>query len=250
MIEEATLASQFSPAELQAFKKPQEIQFSPSDDPDLRLSIKFFISSLDHPSSQKHYASSREDIQERYPDSEMLSYDQVKRRVSNLSGVITWKHDMCIDSCAAFTGPFAHLEECPLCHEPRYNEEELRKSNGKTKIPRKAFTTFPAGPQLQAHWRSPEMAQQMLYRWDKTRELLQKRDRGEDYVYDDIFCGSDYLDAVKRGKIKDYDTVVMLSTDGAQFYRNKKSDCWIYIFIILDLAPDKRYKIRHILPGQ
>lgn len=60
---------------------------------------------------------------------------------------------------------------------------------------------------------------------------------------------SDYLDAVESDQIKDYDTVLMLSMDGAQLLRNKKSDCWIYIWIILDLAPDERYKIRNILPG-
>ena len=41
----------------------------------------------------------------------------------------------------------------------------------------------------------------------------------------------------------------MLSIDGAQLLGNKKSDCWIYIWIILDLAPDERYKVRNILPG-
>ena len=41
----------------------------------------------------------------------------------------------------------------------------------------------------------------------------------------------------------------MLSIDSTQLYRNKKSDCWIYIWLLLDLAPDKRYKIRNILPG-
>ena len=65
----------------------------------------------------------------------------------------------------------------------------------------------------------------------------------------DVFCGSDYLDAVENGHINDYGTVVMLSIDGAQLYHNKKSDCWIYIWVILDLAPDQRYKIRNILPG-
>ena len=43
--------------------------------------------------------------------------------------------------------------------------------------------------------------------------------------------------------------VLMLSMDGAQLLRNKKSDCWIYIWILLDLAPDQRYKIRNIIPG-
>jgi len=39
----------------------------------------------------------------------MLSYDQVKQRVSELSGLVTWKHHMCVDSCVSFTGPFADL---------------------------------------------------------------------------------------------------------------------------------------------
>jgi len=249
MIEEATLDSQFSPAELQAFRNPRELGSSPSDDPDLKLSLSFFISNLDHSGSQKNYAEACEIIKERFPEAEMLSYDQAKRRASELSGVVTWKHDMCVDSCAAFTGPFAHLEECPRCHAPRWNEDILKKSNGKTKVPQKAFTTFPLGPQLQSRWRSPEMARKMHYRQDKTRELLGQRDRGEEFIYDDIFCGSDYLDAVENNEIKDHDTVVMLSIDGAQLYRNKKSDCWIYIWILLDLAPDQRYKIRNIVPG-
>ena len=156
---------------------------------------------------------------------------------------------MCINSCAAFTGPFAHLERCPLCCEHRYDQERLRKSNGKNKIPRKVFTTFPLGPQLQARWRNAQMAEKMRYRRHKTRELLQKRACGEDYIYDDILCGTDYLDAVEDGTIQDSDEVVMLSIDGAQLFRNKKSDCWIYIWVVLDLAPDERYKLRNILPG-
>ena len=248
MLEEATLKSQFSTPELDAFQNPQEHFSSPSDDPDLRLSISFYISSLDHSQSQKAYSSSRAHIQERFPECKMLSYDQVKRRVSDLSGVTTWKRDMCVDTCVGFTGPFKDLDNCPRCNKSRWNEDELRKSDGKKKVPRKVFTTFPLGPQLQSRWRSPEMARKMFYRRDKTREE-QARYEDEDYVYDDIFCGSDYLEAVKNGVINDYDTVVMLSIDGAQLYRNKKSDCWIYIWILLDLAPDQRYKIRNILPG-
>lgn len=248
MIEQATLEAQFSPAELQSFRASQKFEAS-LDNEDLRLSIKFFISTLDHLSSQKAYTSAHEDILERYPDSGMLSYSQVKKTVSDLSGVLTWKHDMCVDSCAAFTGPFEGLQECPLCHEPRYDQDTLEKSGGKKKVPRKVFTTFPFGPQLQARWKNPHTAEQMLYRRNRTRDLLEKRARGEDFIFDDILCGSDYLDAVENGKINDYDAVVMLSIDGAQFYRNKKSDCWIYIWILLDLAPDKRYKVRNILPG-
>ena len=60
-----------------------------------------------------------------------------------------------------------------------------------------------------------------------TQDILQACDLGEYYVYNDIFCGLDYLDsdAVESGKIKDYNIVIMFSIDGAQLYCNKKSDC-------------------------
>ncbi|EKM49948.1 uncharacterized protein PHACADRAFT_200802 [Phanerochaete carnosa HHB-10118-sp] len=39
----------------------------------------------------------------------------------------------------------------------------------------------------------------------------------------------------------------MLSLDGAQLYRNKQSDCWMYIWILLDRSPDSCYKKCHVL---
>ena len=247
MLEEATLESQFSPDELEALRNPQELSSSPSEDPDLLLSISSYITNLNV--SQDIYRKNHLNIQRRSPEVKMLSYDQVKRKVSSLSGVVTWQHDMCVDSCVGFTGPHARLEECPRCQEPRYDPEKLERSNGRTKVPRKSFTTFPIGPQLQSRWKSPGMAQQMHYRRNKTKDTLRARDQDTDFVWDDILSGSDYLNAVEDGTIKDTDTVLMLSIDGAQLLRNKKSDCWIYIWIILDLAPDEHYKIRNILPG-
>ena len=246
MLEEATLESQFSPDELKTFRNPQELSSSPSEDPDLLLSISNYVANLN--ASQDIYRKNRLNIQRRSPEIKMLSYDQVKRRVSSLSGVLTWQHDMCVDSCVGFTGPYARLEECPRCQKPRYGPEKLERSNGRTKVPQKSFTTFPIGPQLQSRWKSPVMAQKMHYRRKKTEDILRDRDQ-DDFIWDDILSGSDYLDAVENGTIKDNDTVLMLSIDGAQLLRNKKSDCWIYIWIILDLAPDERYKIRNILPG-
>ncbi|KAJ7939998.1 hypothetical protein B0H13DRAFT_2300055 [Mycena leptocephala] len=51
-----------------------------------------------------------------------------------------------------------------------------------------------------------------------------------------------------RGNITDDDVVVTGSTDGAQLYRNKASDCWIGIWIIGDFDPVKRYRKVKILP--
>jgi hypothetical protein len=115
----------------------------------------------------------------------------------------------------------------------------------------KVFTTFPIGPQLQARWKNPKSAEKMSYRRQKTEELLRERNgsAGISEIYDDVLSGEAYLSAVEDGSIGEDDTVLMFSMDGAQLYRHKESDCWIYIWIILDLAPDERYKIRNILPG-
>ena len=42
---------------------------------------------------------------------------------------------------------------------------------------------------------------------------------------------------------------LMFSIDGAQLYTLKVSDCWIYIWIVLERAPDQRYKKKYVLPG-
>ncbi|KAF8576007.1 hypothetical protein K439DRAFT_1368393, partial [Ramaria rubella] len=49
--------------------------------------------------------------------------------------------------------------------------------------------------------------------------------------------------------INEYDTVVMFGIDGTQLYQDKQSDCWIYIWIVIDFALDVRYKKMHVLPG-
>lgn len=246
MLEVATLSSQFRPNELEEFRNPQKVSSPLSLDPDLLLSISNYVATLN--ASQETYKATRLNFLQRSPGIKILSYDEVKNSVSGLSGVLTWQHDMCIDSCTGFTGPYEDLEKCPRCDQPRYDPIAFAKSNGLKKIPQKSFTTFPVGPQLQARWRNPEMAQKMHYRRRRTEDLLENRDAA-DFAWDDILTGSDYLDAVERGDIGDNDTVLMLSIDGAQLLRHKKSDAWIYIWIVLDLAPNERYKIRNILPG-
>ncbi|KAF8981243.1 hypothetical protein BDQ17DRAFT_1438524 [Cyathus striatus] len=73
--------------------------------------------------------------------------------------------------------------------------------------------------------------------------------KDEDYSYDDIFCGSEYLDLHQRAHLTEDDVVVSLSLDGCQLYQNKASDTWISIWIIDDLHPSSRYKKRSVLPG-
>lgn len=249
MVKAATLRSQFDPEELAEFLDPQEHTSTPPDDPALKLSLLNFISFMD--CSQSKYEEARQNTQQCFPDIELLSHYQAEGRARSLSGVVTWEHHMCVKSCLGFTGPYANLEHCPNCGEGRYDEKELEESGGERKVPRKVFTTFPVGPQLQARWKHPQTAKDMHYRWEKTQELQQERAGSDEPLdlFDDILCGQSYLDLVDEGHVNEYDTVLMLSMDGAQLYQSKKSDCWIYIWILVDLGPDKRYKIRNILPG-
>jgi len=68
-------------------------------------------------------------------------------------------------------------------------------------------------------------------------------------MYDNVFCGQAYLNAVTQNKIQQNDILLMLLIDGAQLYKSKDSDCWIYIWIILNLSPEYHYKKKHVLPG-
>jgi hypothetical protein len=249
MVGESTLASQFDPEELEDFLNPRAHDSTPPDDPILRLSLMNFMSYMNQ--TQKAYEDGRQNLRVCYPDIELLSLYQAERRARKLSGIVIWEHHMCFKSCLGYTGPYMDLEQCPRCGEPRYNQKELNESNGERKVPRKVFTTFPIGPQLQALRMHPLNAKDMHYRWEKTLEILQQLDASGEFtgILDDILCGKAYIDLVREGTIGEYDSVLMLSMDGAQLHPSKTSNCWMYIWILVDLAPDKRYKVRNILPG-
>ena len=91
----------------------------------------------------------------------------------------------------------------------------------------------------------------MHYRVKWTQELFDELQCNDGFVdnYDDVFSGQAYLDAIQKHRIGPDDTLIMFSIDGAQLFENKKSDCWIYIWIILHLAPNYQYKKKFVLPG-
>ncbi|KIO01613.1 hypothetical protein M404DRAFT_112169, partial [Pisolithus tinctorius Marx 270] len=51
-------------------------------------------------------------------------------------------HDMCVNSCVAFTGPYSALDRCLLCKTSQWNEELLQGMHGQSKVPTKKFTTI------------------------------------------------------------------------------------------------------------
>jgi hypothetical protein len=91
----------------------------------------------------------------------------------------------------------------------------------------------------------------LRYRERVTKAILDDLDDNDDMKtlpYTDFFDGSDYITAVRSGKIKSQDNILMISVDGAQLYRNKTSDCWIAAWLILDRPLDTRFKKKAILP--
>ncbi|KAF9243886.1 hypothetical protein BU15DRAFT_35975, partial [Melanogaster broomeanus] len=111
------------------------------------------------------------------------------------------------------------------------------------------FTTIPLAPQLQARFRHPQSAREMRYLHERTEEILRHlREIGEIHIIDDVAMGWDFLGAVLDGNIKPDDIVVMVSIDGAQLYQSKESDCWIYVWVLLNISPDKCYKKINVIP--
>jgi hypothetical protein len=150
--------------------------------------------------SEDTYTETKQAILRRFPECAILSYHSVKKLVTNISGVTSVMDDMCINSCHAFTGPFADDETCHYCGEPHYDPDQLELT--RKKKPRQQSCTIPLGPQIQALRRSPEGAMAMRYRDEKTRQVYEMFDsldpalNGTDAVYDDIFCGTEYLNLV------------------------------------------------------
>ncbi|PPQ82247.1 hypothetical protein CVT26_008926 [Gymnopilus dilepis] len=212
------------------------------DDRDVLLSIKLFLSTSN--ASDQIYKNVRQDFLDDDPTRQLLSHARVKKKIAELTGVFAIINDMCPNSCIAYTGPFALLEVCIYCGITRYDPDKSGKQA------RQYFYTLPLGPQLQALWRTIEGARSMKYRDRRTKEIIEEiKKTGEILVYDDICHGMDYLLAYLRGDINTDDMVLLFAIDGAQLYVDKQSDCWIYIWVILDLPPELRYKKRLILPG-
>lgn len=248
LIKAATLENGgLDPSTIEQLRNPPKEPVDISD-PDTRLSIDLFLATTN--ASEATYNAVRTAISDRFPDTNVLSHHLVKKLVSQLSGVVSIVDDMCVNSCHTFTGPFADLDHCSVCGEARYEPIELEMHN--KKIPRQQFHTIPLGPQLQALRRSSNSSQEMNYRAEKTLDVLAAYAGTEDpldFVYDDIFCGSEYMDLIERTQLSNYDTLVSMSLDGCQLYKNKASDVWIYIWIIDELLSGVRYKQRHVRPG-
>ncbi|PCH44326.1 hypothetical protein WOLCODRAFT_76994 [Wolfiporia cocos MD-104 SS10] len=217
------------------------------DDPVITLSIKVYLG-LDYV-AQEYYNLIRRAVARCPPHIEMLSFSEVKAKVAEITGIIALKHNVCISSCMAFTGIYSNLLICSYCGENRYVEKRVRRKH--VNVPRKQMTTIPIGPVLQAMHRSVVSSEDANYHSKLTRNVLRSLLTNDSIIpgYTDFVHGEDYLNACNKGDIGDDDIVLMFSMDGAQLYACKQSDCWVYMWVLLDYAPEVRYKKTHVIPG-
>ncbi|KAF7378356.1 hypothetical protein MSAN_00261700 [Mycena sanguinolenta] len=222
------------------------LQEPPTLNADERLSINIFLAVSN--ASEQTYNSVRDALLRRYPENPILSHHSVKKLVSDLTHVVYVTHDMCVNSCMAFTGPFAHLDHCRYedCGEPRYDPKRPA-----AQVPRQQFNTILLGRHVQALRRSIEGTTELRYREQVTKAILEDLDENEGtkmLPYTDFFDGTNYIDTVHTEKIERGDNILMLSVDGAQLYRNKTSDCWTAAWMLMDRPLNIRFKKRAILP--
>ncbi|KAF8237005.1 hypothetical protein L208DRAFT_1520324, partial [Tricholoma matsutake] len=63
------------------------------------------------------FNSTRETVLIRYLNDNPLTYDKLKQKIRNLTGIMPIIHDMCPNSCLAYTGPFSDQTTCMCCGE-------------------------------------------------------------------------------------------------------------------------------------
>lgn len=176
-----------------------------------------------------------------YPDDPFLSFNQMKQRIKQLSGIVPIYHDMCQHTCVGFTDPLIDCDICPICGANCYRPDLCE--------PCRPFITIPLGPVIQAFYTSPETAEKMRYCERKTAKILNyaQTHKGKLEAYNDTTCGRDYLNAVETGNINKDNILVQFSLDSAQLYRDKESDYWIFVYIIHNLPPEVHYQKRFVI---
>ncbi|KAG1801214.1 hypothetical protein EV424DRAFT_1436743, partial [Suillus variegatus] len=143
--------SKLNAAALHRLREPHQASLE-INQPAIRFAISEYFA-LEH-SAQDAYERIRRSAGHCFAGdaNEIPSYHQIERLIAEFTGVESIEHDMCPESCVAFTGPFSHLENCPICGHHHYDPIKLRTSGGRTKVALRKFVTIPLGAQLQALW--------------------------------------------------------------------------------------------------
>jgi hypothetical protein len=177
----------------------------------------------------------------------ILTAFTLQKRVMRLAGWKPDRHDMCINSCMAYTGAFKRLEACPHCRTPRKDEK------GRST----PYHTFPLAPQLSSLYSGTGGSREAM---NYTNEMLSSFDPTK---VRDIHDGSVVRSLIGKkvvvnGKEQAHsyfadtrDVPLGMMTDGFQCFkraRRGKSSAWPVILINYGRPSTDRMRLEHIIP--
>ena len=127
-IKNASLNAQFGEDNLYCLRNPIEEELD-IDDQYFRLSLDMYLIRTNV--SQEMYQELVAAFLRCHLEAKgrLLSYDQIRHHVKNLTGIVPIYNDMCVNSCMAFTGPYKHFDTCIECPEPHYDQAILHSSH-------------------------------------------------------------------------------------------------------------------------
>ena len=102
---------------IQRLRNPPTTPFDVTLLPDPHLGIDLFLANINSPFDS--FNANQNAILQRHPEDNVPSYSQMICHISKITGVSSVIHTMCKNSWLAFTGPFANLDRCSVCNEPK-----------------------------------------------------------------------------------------------------------------------------------
>ena len=167
--------------------------------------------------------------------------------LSDLKPII---YHCCVNSCVAYTGKYANLNDCPFCQEPRYFDDVKQK-------PRYKFSYIPLIPQLKAIFTNPAYRELCMYRGDHnySPELITDYCDGAHYR---TLLGKNVETIHEDGRREvlqhkhfsdKRDIALGLFTDGFQLFKKSRvqKSSTPLLLVNLNLPPTVRTHLDHLL---
>ena len=153
-------------------------------------------------------------------------------RLRTLTGINHVRIACCKNSCIAYTGVYADLENCPLCNEPRRNKKN---------VTIRTFDLIPIAHRLRLQFANSARAKAL-------REYPQSL---QDNTWDgvrDYWDGELHKEHKSKGFFADHrDIALGFTTDGLQLFTVGTDYVWPLLLVNLNLKPDERFKKHNLL---
>lgn len=209
------------------------------------LTFKHFIAWQQTNGTVKAYNAHKK-VLEDATGTKLLSLHSARKLASSLTSLTPKKYHMCPASCMAFTGDYESLSSCShmnkktLCGEPRYR--------GSSQRPRAEMLYLSPEPFIRSYFATTKTAEELQYRHKSLQNAIGLLDQASRKFSDFADSNVHINQYQKMGLFQSSkDCAWTLSTDGAQLTMKKQSNTWVFILILLNYSPDKRYKSENVL---